>query len=911
MKFISWNVNGLRACIQKGFLDEFNKLDADFFCLQETKLSEGQLKLDTPGYEQYWCYADKKGYSGTAIFTKHTPLSVSYGIGVPELDNEGRVITLEYQEFYLLTCYTPNAQRGLARIDHRMKWDDAFRAYLKKLDEVKPVILCGDLNVAHQEIDLKNPGSNRGNAGFSDEERTSFQKTLDLGFTDTFRYLYPDATGRYSWWSYMYHARENNAGWRIDYFLVSDRLQDTVHQADIYSHIMGSDHCPVLLDLDISVNGSIWSPHPNGGAKVISPPEKPKKEPKASAVSAKALVAFLLIFAIVMSCAAFLWKPISELIHSTLDDYVEFDVTVYYWPFAKATFDAFGGIGISSSSGSSASSGFLAITDEEATYYVPNADEDSLAASNIALRIVLPNEVGDPEYDWSVLLNAEAHFIEDLHVEQYYTDMENTVPDGWLIWGQLSAEADFDLTISSPCVTQPYRETVKLIPYLDSLTCSELSTEELAEYVANHDYLYDLIVEDKIFYYFSNCPALILLNYRDDAISALMNLQCDETAALQVYALLSTEAYREKMTPQEEADFLTLHYPSYPYATVSSDILYDYTNDTTEVLLSRVLYTSRVSFSMESCTSRESAGFIYDYYALNLQELQELEQREDAAALLLKYATTAYDKTAMHLLTVDVYADQLTEDQTIDFINSIYDNSIELFVCMLGENAPQRYADLMTTEQLIAYIASNHSLSEQILLYSTFPAMGDAEDYYQSLCEAYPALLELQSREDAVSALMNSSYAGDLETVNILLQTQAYQNKMTAREEADYITCQYFNAPEEFYYVDVFWDVDNLTTEQLVRYLGASDLDPFYRCSSRQAREYVYDFLLGYSQLLRELETRDDAVAALMNVTPRENSYITHYLLSLEVYQQKMTREENYAFLSRDYPSYPDTPIYG
>lgn len=251
MKFISWNVNGLRACISKGWQDFFSEADADFFCLQETKLSEGQLSLDLPGYRQYWCYAEKKGYSGTAIFAKHDPISVSYGLGIVELDHEGRLITLEYQEFYLVTCYTPNAQRELARIDHRLKWDEAFRTYLKQLDQRKPVIICGDLNVAHQEIDLKNPASNRGNAGFSDEERGSFSTLLEAGFTDSFRYLYPDKTGAYSWWSYMFKARQNNAGWRIDYFLVSDRLKETVRDAVIFNQVMGSDHCPVGLVLDL------------------------------------------------------------------------------------------------------------------------------------------------------------------------------------------------------------------------------------------------------------------------------------------------------------------------------------------------------------------------------------------------------------------------------------------------------------------------------------------------------------------------------------------------------------------------------------------------------------------------------------------------------------------------------------
>lgn len=249
MRLISWNVNGLRACVQKGFTDAFQALDADFFCLQETKLQPGQIDLELPGYHQYWCSAVKKGYSGTAIFARQEPLSVTYGVGCEELDQEGRMITLEYPAFYLVTCYTPNAQRGLARLEHRLKWDEAFRSRLSELDRQKPVIACGDLNVAHQEIDLKNPGSNRGNAGFSDEERESFGKLLACGFTDTFRYLYPEVTGAYSWWSYMFHARENNAGWRIDYFLTSDRLAPRIQEASIYSRILGSDHCPVGLEL--------------------------------------------------------------------------------------------------------------------------------------------------------------------------------------------------------------------------------------------------------------------------------------------------------------------------------------------------------------------------------------------------------------------------------------------------------------------------------------------------------------------------------------------------------------------------------------------------------------------------------------------------------------------------------------
>ena len=251
MKMVSWNVNGLRACVTKGFVDIFNKLDADIFCLQETKLQEGQIDLPLEGYYQYWNYAEKKGYSGTAIFTKKEPLAVTNGIGIDEHNTEGRVITLEFEDFFFVTCYTPNSQNELKRLDYRMKWEDDFREYLLRLNKKKPVILCGDLNVAHNEIDLKNPKTNRKNAGFSDEEREKMTKLLNSGFSDSFRYLYPDKEGIYSWWSYRFNARKNNAGWRIDYFIVSEALKDKLEGADIHTEILGSDHCPIELDLNI------------------------------------------------------------------------------------------------------------------------------------------------------------------------------------------------------------------------------------------------------------------------------------------------------------------------------------------------------------------------------------------------------------------------------------------------------------------------------------------------------------------------------------------------------------------------------------------------------------------------------------------------------------------------------------
>lgn len=250
MKFISWNVNGIRACVQKGFLDFFKEIDADIFCLQETKMQAGQLELDLPGYYQYWNYAVKKGYSGTAIFTKKEPLSVAYGMGIEEHDQEGRVITLEFEDFYFITVYTPNSQNELARLPYRMEWEDAFLAYMKKLEERKPVIFCGDLNVAHKEIDLKNPKTNRKNAGFTDEERAKFSTVLEKGFVDTFRHFYPDQEGIYSWWSYRFKAREKNAGWRIDYFVVSECLKERLVDAKIHTEVLGSDHCPVELEIN-------------------------------------------------------------------------------------------------------------------------------------------------------------------------------------------------------------------------------------------------------------------------------------------------------------------------------------------------------------------------------------------------------------------------------------------------------------------------------------------------------------------------------------------------------------------------------------------------------------------------------------------------------------------------------------
>lgn len=251
MRLVSWNVNGLRACLGKGFQDVFDTVNADMFCLQETKMQPGQAHVACEGYDEYWYSAEKKGYSGTALFTRQKPIEVVCGMGLDTHDHEGRIITAEYENFYLVTCYTPNSQSELKRLDYRMQWEDDFRDYVKELDALKPVIICGDLNVAHEEIDLKNPKTNRKNAGFSDEERAKMTELLESGFTDSFRYLYPEREGIYSWWSYRFHAREKNAGWRIDYFLVSDRIKDKIQKAEILTDVLGSDHCPVLLEIDL------------------------------------------------------------------------------------------------------------------------------------------------------------------------------------------------------------------------------------------------------------------------------------------------------------------------------------------------------------------------------------------------------------------------------------------------------------------------------------------------------------------------------------------------------------------------------------------------------------------------------------------------------------------------------------
>ena len=663
MKFVSWNVNGLRACIQKGFLDEFNRFNADFFCLQETKLSEGQLQLDLPGYEQYWCYAEKKGYSGTAIFTKHTPLSVSYGIGVPELDNEGRVITLEYREFYLLTCYTPNAQRELARIDHRMKWDEAFRTYLQKLDETKPVIICGDLNVAHKEIDLKNPSSNRNNAGFSDQERQSFQKTLDLGFTDTFRHLYPDATGCYSWWSYMFHARENNAGWRIDYFLGSDRLKAQIYRAQIHRDILGSDHCPVSLELDTLVNGGLWSPE-CGHASVTEPEPVHEVEPTPNVVAvpvsttAKVVRTVCIVLAVLLAVGIGFW-----LFPQEKPKYIapapEFTVHVKYFPFSFAEVST------------------MPIPDPSLpdSMRFPYYDQwywveagSRLYNGDIHLLITAPDHVTAD--GWRITLEEYAGELDDLYnavdlnngsaknrsatvsrptsalrsyqTVPYYLDAALTDFGGWLVYGALDSALPTDLKITlQHDEYESFSTDVTAIPYISLEDAQEYTSSELLAHICRHpsisesltiyDPNVDIDVEQNITYTFvsSLYPVLQAFKDRDDAVETLMTVSIDDDTTIN-NILLSTEHFQYKMTPWQQANYLTGQYPTYPNEIVYPDYDFDLKPKSTQYLCDVMLLHFHMHDQIAQCASLEAACYVFEYHLRINPYLQEFMTREDA-----------------------------------------------------------------------------------------------------------------------------------------------------------------------------------------------------------------------------------------------------------------------------------------
>ena len=557
MKFVSWNVNGLRACMGKGFMDTFQALDADFFCLQETKLQEGQIAMDLPGYHQYWCYAQKKGYSGTAIFTRFEPLSVSYGLGIEELDTEGRVITLEYDEFYLVTCYTPNAQRGLARIEHRLKWEDAFRQYLKGMDEKKPVILCGDLNVAHKEIDLKNPSSNRGNAGFSDEERSAFSALLDSGFTDSFRHLYPDKTGAYSWWSYMFNARQNNAGWRIDYFVVSDRLADTIHDATIHPDILGSDHCPVGLDLNITCNGGIR----------IAPPDIQESQDRKEAdgsdsvglgrIFLKLGICALVIAVAVIATLRFFPKsePSPSPVMVTIPRMESHPSPA---PLISQIIDRSGNCSHTVQPVDVFSSALppeYFVCGEERFRVEPvfATDLKMLHSANFHLQVVFSKtypEAHKPEIKWKNCSPYPSNSGHYLNTRYYYGENGNIA--GCFLYGYLSHTVDLEVTARYDGVS--CTEPVHVTPVFDF---DSMTTEELVNLIddsyillrlslSSYSGTLDLLIDTE--------PTLQELLKREDSIRVLLGVYSNESS-LSASTLLHHPRFQALMTNQEKLEF--------------------------------------------------------------------------------------------------------------------------------------------------------------------------------------------------------------------------------------------------------------------------------------------------------------------------------------------------------------------
>lgn len=561
MKFISWNVNGIRACVNKGFLDSFYQLNADFFCLQETKLQEGQIELDLPGYYQYWCYAEKKGYSGTAVFTKHKPLNVTYGLGVEALDTEGRLITLEYQEFFLVTCYTPNAQRELARIDHRMAWEDALKEHLTRLDAQKPVIYCGDLNVAHQEIDLKNPSSNRGSAGFSEQERNAFSRLLGCGFTDTFRYLYPDVTGAYTWWSYMFNARKNNAGWRIDYFVVSDRLRSAVADATIHPDILGSDHCPVGLDLDTTCNGSIWSPpprHPNQNTNSTD------KESPVGAVKAlwKVGISTAALLCILLGTFVFRKNEIPLPVPETSAAAAPVELVSDIW-FPAEKIELIQGSNTRFRSGSDVWFPVDPLVDLKAFDRPPTYCAVITFGENTSFT-----EASLPQLHYKAHA-ADMYFYEPYLTHQFFYGSNGRVA-GFLLMGDVPEDQDITLIVQN--VTQVYRTDIHIAAVRDDTDYSQYSTRQLLEQLAVNvnltrlrpenaygTWIFDGRAKYDIEYFMSHTPAAAELLKRRDAVDTMFRLMNATGYVFDVrynlLLLLDYEMFYEQMSTEQLEEF--------------------------------------------------------------------------------------------------------------------------------------------------------------------------------------------------------------------------------------------------------------------------------------------------------------------------------------------------------------------
>ncbi len=826
MKMVSWNVNGLRACIQKGFLDYFNQINADFFCLQETKLSEGQLTLDLPGYEQYWSYAEKKGYSGTAIFTKHTPTSVHYGLDIPELDNEGRLITLEYPEFYLVTCYTPNAQRGLARIEYRLRWDAAFRAYLQKLDARKPVILCGDLNVAHQEIDLKNPKSNRGNAGFSDEERQSFAATLDAGFTDTFRHLHPDAKDCYTWWSYMFKARENNAGWRIDYFLVSDRIGQSVYQAQIHSDILGSDHCPVSIDLDLTCNGGIWSPMSEGEATQTFPIPN---EPRTSAVTTKALVSLSAIFILIL-CVSLLWQPIASLlpteptqpdvtylseppfsVHVLGDDVTWFDLDFYISSFSKY----------------SVASEYDCLSDGSSLFFIDPVPHVATVTSNIALRVEL-NDVGyahgmdqtectftfenamftiSSESDLSISSSISIPTLEHTLVIPYYTNHSRTKLSGWIILGRLSSEASIRMSACWGDAVAIY-PTLQLIPnkiFSDNIPLFEegiiaqscfLPVEEFEVYGA----------------YAFGIPSWTAghKQYYTNTITEFPTLDANYWLDIQL---------SDAVLSQIPADMLTLTVTGFDIDPVLSS----------ESIADDPPYFSVVpKYSDQECT-KFSGWLVYGNHAVNAVDL-----------------IVTYDDILICQVTTLVFPYLRAKDTA-----------------------------LLTTESLLDYVVN---------FPETDIVLNLGQDTMSLIRQTIPALDVLLDRSDAIDVLMNDSTNGDSyrETLIDYFLSECLMDRMTAHQQAQYLLNLHPSCPRNPYNsVSIHVDAAACTTDELVDMLVDDELlyQAISLANSDATKVQIYLLAAPRSSYLFELVGRDDAYYILQDRLLSDPYVLEYYVL--------------------------------
>lgn len=815
MKLVSWNVNGLRACIQKGFLEQFDKLDADFFCLQETKLSQGQLNLTLPGYEQYWCYADKKGYSGTAIFTKHTPLSVRYGLDVPELDGEGRLITLEYQEFYLVNCYTPNAQRGLARLGHRLKWDDAFRAYLQKLDAEKPVILCGDLNVAHQEIDLKNPKSNRGNAGFSDAERESFQKTLDAGFTDTFRHLHPDAAGCYSWWSYMFHARETNAGWRIDYFLVSDRVKDAIYRAEIHSDVLGSDHCPVSLHIDLTCNGGIWSPMSLGKAKVQT---AEKSEPMVSAVKVKALAAIAALCVIVLDIGL-LWPSASNPnIPDPTDGpsplmYDPINVYVYETPLTGISSTAFD-VYVDGSSVPHTGEVYNLFHDGQ-MYYSTNQylTDNAYLDANVWLRVEL-NAEGRAAYQngWipELIATDDATILHDMTVLEYVDVFSShTQTTGWLIFAQLDTAAALELKLY--CGTQVYTETVNLSPYQLLYDYWEyLSVTQLDQPWFSEIYMMGQ----------SSLGPMPIYIQSGDRNWYIRNQEW--------YYLPHNADYWFYVEPTWNLKTL-FNLSELTLVASNPDAVYD------PSLSSLPPYVTAIEL-YASAFDTQPAGWLVYGNDVNASSLKiTLARRNDYGYTGLGYS------------------------QTVDV--TVRDKK-----------------ETVTAKELVDSILQDEDFCWELL---QVPPDTYKSEHYPRVASGNATFQELLTHSDAVDALMSCNPPKEFKEVpSILLYVDATRQIMDPWQEAIYLMDMYYSSPSGFNYSygTKGESYEDYSTSQLV-YTICGDwslLDYMYSGSSLETDLLIYYIAREYNAVLRQLETREDALSFMES---RENATTTSPVL--------------------------------